>query len=553
MPVINFNYHDLCSLIGEEVPKKTLIERIPMIGSDMHDTDGEEDDMSVEFFPDRPDLYNVEGLARGLRAFLDIEPGMYEYDVEETDIDVFVDESVKDVRPIFRCAAVFDVEIDDTLLKSIMEAQEKLHITIGRKRSKLAIGVHDLDKVTPPFTYKAVKPKDIRFVPLTKDEEWDLEEILEKHEKGVGYRHLLDGYDRYPIITDANGDVLSFPPIINGALTTVTTETRNLFIDVTGYDVKAVKGALDILCTAMAERGGSIATVVMHDGDEEYLSPDFSPSSWQYSASKCAAFLGLPLTPEEQVMSLRRMGMDALAEGDTIHVEVPCTRLDIMHESDIFEDVATGYGYENFGKQEKKLSQTTGGLMPITSLSESLRDVMVGMGFTEVTTLTLSNEREEYEISGLPELKPVTVMNPITEDHTCLRSYLTPSLMRIFRRNKHRDLPQRIFEVGDVIVDAKRRRHLCAMVMHSKTSFTEIKSYAEAVLREMGIEYSIVASEYPTFIPGRGAEVIVGGKTVGFFGEMAPKVITDFDITHPIIMFELDISEFAESRSGSIM
>ena len=98
MPVINFNYNDLCSLLGEEVPKKTLIERIPMIGSDMHDTDGEEDDMSVEFFPDRPDLYNVEGLARGLRAFLDIEPGMYEYDVEETDIDVYVDESVKSVR-----------------------------------------------------------------------------------------------------------------------------------------------------------------------------------------------------------------------------------------------------------------------------------------------------------------------------------------------------------------------------------------------------------------------------------------------------------------------
>jgi phenylalanyl-tRNA synthetase beta chain len=495
----------------------------------------------------------VEGLARGLRAFLDIEPGMYEYDVEETDIDVFIDESVKSVRPVFRCAAVFDVEIDDTLLKSIMEAQEKLHITIGRKRSKLAIGVHDLDKITPPFTYKAVKPKDIRFVPLTKDEEWDLEEILEKHEKGVGYRHLLDGYDRYPIITDANGEVLSFPPIINGALTTVTTETRNLFIDVTGFDVKAVKGALDILCTAMAERGGSIATVVMHDNGEEYLSPDLTPSSWQFSASKCASFLGLPLTPEDQVMSLRRMGMDALAEGDTIHVEVPSTRLDIMHESDIFEDVATGYGYENFGKSEKKLSQTTGGLMPITALSDSLRDVMVGMGFTEVTTLTLSNEREEYEISGLPELKPVTVMNPITEDHTCLRSYLTPSLMRIFRRNKHRDLPQRIFEVGDVIVDAKRRKHLCTMVMHSKTSFTEIKSYTEAVLREMGIEYTIVASEYPTFIPGRGAEVVVDGKTVGFFGEMAPKVITDFEITHPIIMFEMDISGFADSRSGSIM
>ncbi len=553
MPVINFNYQDLCSLIGEEVPKRTLIERIPMIGSDMHDTDGEEDDMSVEFFPDRPDLYSVEGLARGLRAFLDIEPGMYEYDVEDTDIDVFVDESVESVRPVFRCAAVFDVEIDDTLLKSIMEMQEKLHITIGRKRSKLAIGVHDLDKVTPPFTYKAVGPHDIRFVPLTKDEEWDLAEILEKHEKGVGYRHLLDGFEKYPIITDANGEVLSFPPIINGSLTTVTTSTRNLFIDVTGYDEKAVKGALDIICTSLAERGGSIGTVIMHDGGKEYLSPDFTPSSWKYSASKCASFLGLPLTPEDQVMSLRRMGMDALAEGDDVFVEVPSTRLDIMHEADLFEDVATGYGYENFGKTPKKLSQTTGGLMPITGLSESLRDVMVGMGFMEVTTLTLSNEREEYTISGLPELKPVTVLNPITEDHTCLRSYLTPSLMRIFRRNKHRDLPQRIFEIGDVVVDAKRRKHLCAMVMHSKTSFTEIKSYTEAVLREIGADYTIAASDYPTFILGRGAEIVVGGRTIGFFGEMAPKVITDFEITHPVIMFEMDISVFAETHTGSIM
>ena len=553
MPVINFNYQDLCSLIGEEVPKRTLIERIPMIGSDMHDTDGEEDDMTVEFFPDRPDLYSVEGLARGLRAFLDIEPGMYEYDVEDTDIDVFVDESVESVRPVFRCAAVFDVEIDDTLLKSIMEMQEKLHITIGRKRSKLAIGVHDLDKVTPPFTYKAVGPHDIRFVPLTKDEEWDLAEILEKHEKGVGYRHLLDGFEKYPIITDANGEVLSFPPIINGSLTTVTTSTRNLFIDVTGYDEKAVKGALDIICTSLAERGGSIGTVIMHDGGKEYLSPDFTPSSWKYSASKCASFLGLPLTPEDQVMSLRRMGMDALAEGDDVFVEVPSTRLDIMHEADLFEDVATGYGYENFGKTPKKLSQTTGGLMPITGLSESLRDVMVGMGFMEVTTLTLSNEREEYTISGLPELKPVTVLNPITEDHTCLRSYLTPSLMRIFRRNKHRDLPQRIFEIGDVVVDAKRRKHLCAMVMHSKTSFTEIKSYMEAVLREIGADYTIAASDYPTFIPGRGAEIVVGGRTIGFFGEMAPKVITDFEITHPVIMFEMDISVFAETHTGSIM
>ena len=75
MPLINFKYSDLCNILGQEVPQETLVQRIPMIGADMHDTEPGCEDMGVEFFPDRPDLYSVEGLARALRAFLDIEPG----------------------------------------------------------------------------------------------------------------------------------------------------------------------------------------------------------------------------------------------------------------------------------------------------------------------------------------------------------------------------------------------------------------------------------------------------------------------------------------------
>lgn len=551
MPVINFDYHDLCSMLGEEVPRKTLLERIPMIGADMHGTEGEVDAMTVEFFPDRPDLYCVEGLARAMRAFLDIEPGMMEYEVEDSDIDVFVDKSVKDVRPIFRCAAVLGVEIDDTLLKSIMEMQEKLHITIGRKRSKLAIGVHDLDKVEPPFTYKAVGPHDIKFVPLAKTEEWDLEEILQKHEKGTAYAHLLDGFKKYPIITDKNGNVLSFPPIINGSLTTVTTETRNLFIDVTGYDLKAVKGALDIITTAMAERGGQIVSVNMHDDGEVFESPDLSSSSWQFSLKECEKFLGVKIGKKGVVEALRRMGLDALVDGDTVYVEVPCTRLDVMHVADLYEDVAIGYGFEKFGKPHS-VTQTSGKLADITAFSEKIRDIMIGMGFTEAVTLTLSSEKDEFENSGLPVRDVVTVLNPITEEHTCLRASLFPSLMRILRRNKHRDLPQKLFEVSDVIIDTKKQRRLCAVVMNSKTSFTEVKSYAEAVLREIKADYTLKASDYATFISGRGAEIICDGKTVGYFGEVSPKVITDFEITHPVIMFEIILQDFAEKLSGGL-
>ncbi|MBO7352058.1 MAG: phenylalanine--tRNA ligase subunit beta, partial [Candidatus Methanomethylophilaceae archaeon] len=158
MPVINFKYSDLCSIIGQDIPMEKLADRIPMIGADIEHAEAGCDDMSVEFFPDRPDLYSVEGTARGLRAFLDIEPGMKTYDVKESGMDVHIDKSVKDVRPYFLCGVVRDVNIDDNMLKSIMEMQEKLHTTIGRKRKKLAIGIHDLDKVCAPFTYRLAEP-----------------------------------------------------------------------------------------------------------------------------------------------------------------------------------------------------------------------------------------------------------------------------------------------------------------------------------------------------------------------------------------------------------
>jgi phenylalanyl-tRNA synthetase beta chain len=551
MPVINFKYSDLCSMLGQEVPQQTLVDRIPMIGADMHETEGECDDMSVEFFPDRPDLYSVEGLARAMRAFLDIQPGMKTYDVGEYDADVYVDESVRSVRPYFRCGVVLGVDIDDTMLKSIMEMQEKLHITIGRKRSKLAIGIHDLDKVTPPFTFKTADPHSIRFVPLAKTEEMDMAEILEKHEKGRDYAHLLDGFDRYPVILDTNGQVLSFPPIINGALTTVTTSTRNLFIDVTGNDLKAVKGALDIVATSLAERGGKIMTVRMHESGRDFLSPDLTPGEITISASECDKFLGVDLGPEGTVECLRRMGMDAVADGDAVHVKYPSVRLDIMHKVDIFEDVGTGYGFDRFGGKYT-LQQTPGSLDQINTFSESIRDLMVGLGFMEVTTLTLSNDKDQFELSGLPRMDNVRVLNPITEDHTCLRTYLMPSLVQILKHNKHRSLPQRIFEVGYVVRDAKVVPHLCAMETAWKTSFTDIKSIAESILREMGCEFTLEPCELPTFVGGRGAYIVTGGKRIGMFGEMAPEVVVGYEITHPIVFVEIDLASILAERKETL-
>jgi len=538
MPVINFNYTDLCRLIGQEVPKEILIERIPMLGADMQDTI-DSDEMSVEFFPSRPDLFSVEGLARALRAFLGIEPGMKSYETSSSGITLNVDPNVIDVRPEIVAAAVADVKIDDAFIRSLMELQEKLHVTIGRKRAKVAIGVHDLDKVNPPFLYEAVEPEKVSFVPLGKTESWNLCEILEYHEKGREYAHLMKDKERYPLITDINGKVLSFPPIINGTLTTVTEKTRNLFIDVTGTDMKAVEGALNILTTALAERGGKIETVSI-EGTYQRLTPDLTPSHWELDVDSCNVFLGVALSPEEMAKSMRLMGYDAAVDNKKLSIFAPATRMDLLHPVDIMEDVAIGYGYEHFGSVPV-MTQTFGSELPCTELADGIRDIMTGLSFFEVTTLILSNPEDEFQKTGLKEVRTVKVKNPISEEYTCMRANLIPSMMRVLRRNKHRDLPQNIFEVGDVLDWCRCHRHVAALSVHSRANFTEMKSVAEALLREMGMTWELKPCDLPLYISGRGAAIIIEGEERGHFGEVSPAVITAFELNHPMTALELDL------------
>ena len=309
---------------------------------------------------------------------------------------------------------------------------------------------------------------------------------------------------------------------------------------------------MDIVATALAERGGRIGSVTMHESGKKFLSPDLAPSVRTISAKECDRFLGTELGVAGIIDALRSMGMDAAPSKknkDSVEVRIPSTRLDIMHDVDVYEDVAAGYGFEKFGKPYR-LSQTVAKHLPEALFSDKIRDVMIGLGYTEVTTLTLSNEKDEFVFSGIPETKPVTIKNPITEDHTCLRVNLFPSLMRILRHNRHRDLPQKIFEVGYVVRDGKNSLRLCALMSSSRTSFTEVKSMTESVLREIGCSHSPEACGYGTFVPGRGAFISVGGKKAGMFGEVSPKVVTDFGINHPIIMMELDLDQFITDKTG---
>jgi len=536
---VDLRYDDLVDLVGKELSIEDFVDRITFMGAG---PEGVQDGiLTFDVFPNRPDLYSVEGIARGLRGYLELELGLPTYRVEMSGVDFVVDPNVADVRPYALGGIVRGVELEDRLLRSLVDLQEKLHLTVGRKRRKVAIGIHDLDTVTPPFTYKGVLPQSIRFTPLGRAEEMDLLDILTRHEKGREYAHLVADKPLFPIIVDARGTVLSFPPVINGIVTQLTPDTRNLFIDVTGTDLEAVSGCLAIIATALAERGGRIQTVRTAYADRVLETPDLSPHAHRLDLARANELLGLTLAPDEAVRFLRRMRHEARADGSSIAVQTPAYRLDILHEFDLAEDLAIAWGYDRYPRNLPG-RQTIGEPLPANEFCETLRILMVGYGYQEVMSLTVASAED-----GFATPARVVIKNPVSEDLTTLRSSLLPALLNIFRLNKHRELPQRVFEIADAILDARNVRRIAGAAMHYKASFTEAKSLVLSLIRDVGHPADVDPADDENFIPGRAAAVSVRGKEVGRFGEVHPRILDAYGLIQPVMAFELDVEPLRAS------
>jgi len=543
MPVVTFEYNDFIDLFGYNISKEDLINQLPMIGADLDKIEG--DTISIEFFPDRPDLSSVEGIARASRAFFGFKTGLQSYQIKTSDIQITVEKSVKSVRPYVQCALVKNVTMTDELIASLMQLQEKLHFGIGRNRKKIAIGVHNYNAVQPPFTYKGVAPNSVEFIPLGKSDSMTLEEILTKHEKGIAYAHLLQDDDLYPLIVDANNNVLSFPPIINGMLTEVTPFTTDLFIDVTGNNLSAIQKALVIVTTALSERGGTLFTtqVIEPDGST-VITPNLQPTHRILRHSYVNKILGTTMKADEIIVCLEKMGFSAEnTDDDVLKVSIPAWRGDILHEIDLIEEVSIGYGFDKFHHTLPN-TLTFGKQLKQTSTFDHYHTILVGLGFNEVTTFTISNETSEFTKMGQPVGPRVEIENPIGDEYSCLRVSLLPSLLKLLAVNKHHPLPQQIYELGIIVDESfKNQSFLSGIKTSAKANFTECKSIVEAIMRDSGNSYSIQEYDHPGFVKGRCAGLIHNKKTIGFFGELHPQTITNFELEHPTIAFEIYVHQ----------
>lgn len=538
MPVIEVDKKYLMKLC--EIPEEELKEVLTMIKAPIDEEEG--DIWKLEITPDRPDLLSPEGVARAVKGFLGIESEIPQYAIVDTNIVVEVERV--EARPYIACAAVLGVKLNEYIIKSLMQLQEKLHETLGRRRKKVAIGLHDLDKVTPPFRYTQVYPEEMIFVPLGKSEKMSLDEILKYHEKGIEYAYCLEGFEKYPIILDKYGEVLSFPPIINGELTKVTQNTKNLFIDVTGTDKNAVEKTLNIILSSLAETGGKIGKVKV--GDKIY--PDLTPESFELKVENVDRLLGLGLKEHEIAEILKRMRYSVVElKGGVIKVLLPPYRVDIIHEVDLIEDVAIGYGINNMTPVLPKLP-TIGKKHEKEKISEKVREIMIGFGMQEVFSFILSNKEKQFSKMNVKEKPCVEIANPVSAEYTICRTWLLPCLLEFLSANTHNKYPQKVFEIGDCTVlddnsetGAREVRKLACAIAYDKSNLTEIKSIVEALAKELNATLVIKPYEHASFIPSRCGEIYLNGKSKGFFGEIHPKVLENWKIEKPVIAFEIEI------------
>jgi len=536
MPTINIKKKYLFKLLGKKIPESVLLDRISMMGTAL---EGEtKDELVIELFPNRPDMLSVEGFARGLSCFMGIRRNPPSYSIKKSGLKVKIDPSVKKVRPFIKCGLVKNVNLKDEAIKSLMQVQEKLHQTHGRKRKRVAIGVHDFDKMKFPLLYKAVPPDSCSFVPLGDRRRLTLEQILKKSQKGQQYAWILEEAKNYPLLVDADENVMSFPPVINGELTAVTEKTRNIFVDVTGTDELAVGQALTIIVTTLADMGGKIYSV--RTGNQ--LTPNLAPSKIPVKLNYVNSLLGLSLKKSALKRLLAKMGLGYNGKNAII----PAYRVDMIHPIDVVEDIAIAYGYENFEPVLPTIS-TIGEESKSEVFYRHVSEIMAGLGFLETSTFHLASY-SDIKTKMNHKISYVEIANSVSSEYYILRPWLLPLQIKILAENKTREFPHRIFEIGTIFLpDAGEetkileRKSIAVAIADKASDFTKIKQVLDVIMSALRVKYSMAESDHPSFIPGRAASVLINGKKAGYIGELSPAVLSNWQLETPVCCMELDL------------
>ena len=526
----------------------------------------------IEVGANRYDLLCLEGLALALRVFLQKQkmPDIKALNVlPEEERQLIVYDSVNEVRPVGLSAILRDINFTNETLKGFMDLQDKLHNNICRGRKLVSMGTHDLDTVKGPFTYRALKPEHIHFVPLNREEEVNgdgLMAILKEDPKLGKYLYLLEGKEKYPVMMDSNGIIMSLPPIINSQHTKMTLNTHNVLLDVTGLDYTKCEIVLNTLIAMFSIYSKTPFTVeevkvINQKTNEGKIYPDLTPRIFKTDVKYLKTLTGInDIEPEKIVELLEKMELKAkVLSKDEIEVSAPITRSDILHPCDIAEDLAISYGYNNIPKQLTK-TKTHGIQQPYNKLADLFRNEMSMGGYVEFLTMALLSHKDMFTnlLKDERDDKTVKILYSKTKEFEYIRSSLIPGILKSIEGNKANQLPFKIFEISDVVLidkenetGASNRRKLCFAYANTTSAMEVIQGMVDLLMKKIGLifndektdkRYTIKKSNNPIFFEDRQAEIFIQDNiNVGIYGIIHPKVLKNFGIKNPVTLCEIDL------------
>jgi phenylalanyl-tRNA synthetase beta chain len=572
MPKIEVNENLFFSLLGRRCGKEELDEILTGAKAELDEwiegrAGGGDEDRVIKIElndTNRPDLWSTAGLARQLRLRAGGKRPEYGFFSREgapkaAKRMVLVEASVKGPRPFLAGFVVTGAPISDALLKDMIQTQEKLCWNFGRRRRMISMGLYRTAIIKWPVVYKAVDPKSVKFVPLQGDRAMDLREILAEHPKGREYGFILENEPLHPLLTDSEGSVLSYPPIINSAdLGAVQVGDRELFIELTGTDLPSLTLAASIIACDFADAGFTVEPVaVRYPYDtpfgREVVFPYYFQAPVSVEAAKVSRLLGRSFTVQAIVEALGLMGCATGSHGQYVTLYPPEYRNDFLHPVDIIEDVMMGKGMAFF-EPERPRDFTIGRLSTVEVFSRRVKGILVGLGCQEMIYNYLGSGKDFVERMGVDGSSAVRISNPMSENFEYLRDSPLPSLLGSESVSSRAAYPHRIFEVGKVAFrDAAEnhgvstRQRLGLLSAHAGADYNEIASHVSTIMYFLGREYSVEESEDPRFIPGRRADLLYKGKKAGIFGEVHPRVLEAWGIGMPCAAAELDVESLIEA------
>ena len=536
----------------------------------------------LEITPNRPDCLSLIGVAREIRAETGNPLKLPTVNLKESSTNAGDSTSVTinapDLCPRYAARVIQGVKVAESpawlqqrlesvgigMINNIVDVTNFVLMEYGQP-----LHAFDYDKLTENriVVRRATDGEQITTLDEVERELTPDMLVIADAEKPVALAGIMGGYDSE--ITETTCDVLLESAYFNPSSVRATAKALGISTEASyrferGADPGVVLAALDRAAQLIAElAGGTVCegTVDVYPGQQPLTQIQFRPERVNF-------VLGTKLEAAEMVQILNRLGFDVDTTEEAYQVVVPTFRSDITREIDLIEEIARVHGYDNIPTTLPKGDIPVPAPNSKTEVRRCIKHFFLAAGMMEAVNYSFCDPNcfDKIRLNANDPLRnTLQLRNPLSPEMSVLRTTLTPSLLENAQHNRNHQIDSiALFETGSVFVhdgEEKEPERVAGVLAgqigegvysdpYRPPDFFDIKGLVEGMLEACGVvDWTLQKTDVPTFHPGRNAEVLMGDKRIGVFGEAHPEVLENYDLPYKAYLFEFDLEGLADAAT----